>query len=373
MKKVGRYTAALLLVTVGVLRIIDLSKGSYILKTAAIYWPLFLILFGLEYLLVHFLNRNSENRLKFDFGGLFLSILITGAVILFTQAGNFSFPWSFNASDNLGLKFDKGITKIELNAAIEHVKVNDLVGDITIKSAAVSQIEVETTVIIGNLKQDEAQKVADYSTIENSSNGKELTIEAKGGEWNGFLGIKRKPRMNLIITLPNEHLIDLDVTTEYGALAATGVQLKSKLVLKTINGSIHLADMNAKINAKTSNGTIEATNLSGSSELNTINGSFNLNNMPAGVIAHTVNGSVEISSPTIGGDWNLESTNGSVDIKIPSQGDYKINGGTTVGSIYSNLSFPTEKHSIEGSVGSGKYLISLHTTVGSLKIESIQP
>jgi hypothetical protein len=257
---------------------------------------------------------------------------------------------------------------VVLDPSIEHVTINDVDGNIVIQSGPITQIEIQSTVIVNKLKQEEAQKVADRSKIESSVSGNTLMIEAKGDEYNGIFGIKQKSRINLVVTLPSDRKIDLDAITRNGALEANAIQINHELRLETSNGSIHAADIDGNIHLSTSNGAIEASHIGGEAEAKTNNGKITLTEVAASVVAHTTNGAVQV-----GGGWDLESSNGMIGLYVPASGDYQIKGDTSNGSAKTDLPLQTNKHKIQGIVGSGKYLIEFHTSNSSIEVNKINP
>jgi DUF4097 and DUF4098 domain-containing protein YvlB len=373
MRQTGRYTSAILLITIGVLCIIDQINGFHTVSFLVIWWPVFIILLGIEYIIAASINHKHKRPLKLDIGGIIFTVVISVAVVAFTQSNSFSFPWGFNLANEIGLKFEQGTTNVPLESSIDQVAIQNVMGDVEIKSGTVSQIEITSTVIVNNLKQKEAQQVADHAKIESLSSGNKLTVEAKGDEYNGIFGIKQKSRINLVITMPTDRKVDVEVLTRNGKVIAASLPINKELTLKTTNGSIYAADIKANVHLLTTNGKIEADDIAGNADLQSTNGSLTLKEVSAAVTAHTTNGSLQFAAHSIGGNWDLQCTNGRIGINIPANGDYEINGHTSNGSATTNLPLQADKNIITGKAGSGKYLIKLQTTNSSITVNNIEP
>jgi hypothetical protein len=407
MIKAGRYTAALLLVTVGALLLIDHSLHTNTLSYLLEWWPVLLISLGMEYILLAAINSSKERQLRLDVGGILFSLIVCAIVIGMTQASVLSGTWfrnagislpGFNFSGDSGPKFAKGVTNIPLNASTDKVEIRDVNGEIVIRSGNVEQIQVDTTVYVEGLDGDEAKRVADDSKIVFSGDGT-LQIEAAGEEYKvGFFG-KRKPRMDLVVTMPAKQKVDLDVQVTNGKVDASQLPVKDLLNIRTVNGAVTANSVEGNVKLSSTNGKISAAQIKGSAELHSVNGAISAENVSGdvkeettngsvnakqidgrletratngktsleetrnAVHASTINGDVTIASHTIGGDWDVKTTHGSVTLNVPANGDFEVKGSSR-GAIRTNLPLTIDNHTVEGKIGPGKYRIQIHTNSG---------
>src|SRR5690554_5817908 len=120
MIKVGKYTAALLLVVVGGFLLIDLTTNSEFTNELINWWPAIIIALGIEYLLLSSIYRGPDRKLRFAIGSLILSVVLSIAVICYTSFPNENFLNSIKIgnmifSDKTGKVYDKGTTIVPMN------------------------------------------------------------------------------------------------------------------------------------------------------------------------------------------------------------------------------------------------------------------
>lgn len=414
MHKAGRYTAAITLISVGAAVMLDKTTGSDWTSALIGHWPLLFILLGLEYLLFNMRYRNSERELKLDLGGVILSVILSAVVIVSMQSADFFKKFGdmgdFNIGDAIGAftdgqKFDKGVTSIPLGSGVENVKLGNRSGNIVLKSGNVDQMQVALTVYVQSKDDAEAKRIADESVIDSKLSGTTLTVTAAGKEYGSFLG-KRRPRMDLVITVPANQKLNFDTDLTNGKMTAADLPVLQRFRAQTTNGEIQVSGLEGALELGTTNGQViasrtagsirltttngavqltghrgdavlEATNggikaedVNGAVQAHTTNGSVKVNGVAKDLKAETTNGSVEVVSRNVQGSWQVSTSHGSIDLKLPTHGDYTVSGEGSVGSIKSSLPFTTvDKKLVNGTVGSGKYPIHLETK-GSINISS---
>jgi DUF4097 and DUF4098 domain-containing protein YvlB len=148
----------------------------------------------------------------------------------------------------------------------------------------------------------------------------------------------------------------LELKTSNGRITATG--FPNGVVARSSNGRIHLVDIGSEIRAKTSNGTIKAEHCTGELDLDTSNGKVYF----AGVL--------------FGESNRISTSNGRVEISLPSDAATEIAARTSNGSI--ECVIPTQrvmeqgKRSFralvgDGTSGEGESLLNVRTSNGSIK------
>jgi hypothetical protein len=129
------------------------------------------------------------------------------------------------------------------------------------------------------------------------------------------------------------------------------------LDVRTVNGSIHLTEVNGHLELDTTNGKIEVKRCSGSIDAATTNG---------GIYA-------ELVRVAKGQPMRFETTNGRIDIAVPRDLAADIEAGTTNGSISTDLPVETthfKRNSLRGTINGGGTSIRLHTTNGGISIKT---
>lgn len=407
MLKVGRYTAALLLMTVGVMLFLDQTTGSDYLAYMFDWWPIVLIGLGVEYLLFNVLFRNGEKPIRLDMGGLILSVLISAVVVGVTQSDRVPAQWFKNLDFNIanlnwsfssesGYSYTKEPVSINLPAGNRKIIIDNSNGSVEIRSGSGSSIEVNTVVWVDKVDEGEAADISNTSAVEYSGSST-LTITAKGTEYTGSFPNKRKPRMNLIISVPAAHAADYELRLLNGKLEATELAVREEMKASTTNGDITLHSINGKVVAHTTNGTVELTNIGGNVEagttngaitatdvkggvdadttngavviekavgmvdVRTLNGKITIHEAAAGIKADATNGSITVSSSQVGGDYDLHSLASAVDVRIPSSANVEVKASSSFGSVSTDLPFVVEGKKISGKIGSGDHLIKIET------------
>lgn len=416
MIKVGRYTASALLIVIGVLLLVDQTSHTRYLALFYTWWPVVLISLGCEFLLFNLLYRRGERQLRLDWSGLFLSVLISALVVGATQAASLPVKWLSNLKFNIdwsglsysgesGYKFEKGITKVPLAAGTDKILFDNPNGSVELKPGAVQDIEIGVTVWVDKIEKDQAESVAERSVIEYAP-GSTLRITAKGNEYSGNFSAKRKPRMNLVVTVPADRRADYELQLKNGKVDATQIPLKKEMNIRTTNGTITLSGLDGDLHAETTNGAIDAAGIRGKVSLSTTNGTVSAKNIggdakidttngavtieQAGgtvdvdttngkitifeaakdVKADTTNGAVSVASHTVGGNWELKTVNSLIEVKLPPSADAEIKAAAANGTITTDLPLTVEKKKLTGKLGSGKYQIKLDTN-GSVDVNKI--
>src|SRR5690348_11180288 len=90
MKRIGRLTAALLLIGTGGIVIADNWLHTDYLSQAVHWWPALIIVLGVEYLIVALFNHKDAGQTRLAFGSLATAIIISFAVIAFSNASSFT-------------------------------------------------------------------------------------------------------------------------------------------------------------------------------------------------------------------------------------------------------------------------------------------
>ncbi|CAG7652280.1 hypothetical protein PAESOLCIP111_06496 [Paenibacillus solanacearum] len=410
MHKAGRYTAALLLVAVGAFVIIDKATGSGLTAALIDWWPLLFICLGVEYLLFNMKYGSTGSQLKLDIPGIIFAVVISAVVIVSTQSVdmfkkmNGIFDWGDVVSSfGEGHKFDKGVTEIPISPAIGNVKINDRDGSVTVKPGNVDKVQVALTMYVKVKDEKEARSIADESKIDYRQSGDTIEIEANGKQYGSWIG-GQYPRMDLVVTVPAQQKINLELQTKNGKIEAAQLPIRQRLKAETTNGAIQISELSGELRFETTNGTItsnktegpmtlkttngrvavtghrgdamlESTNgtldvqeITGNVNAHTTNGSVKVNGNVVKLKAETTNGTVEASSPTVSGDWDVRTSNGKIELRLPTQGDYRVSGKGREDGVSSSLPLTVSKKTVEGTIGSGKYAVRFETN-GTVSIQ----
>lgn len=420
MFKLGRITAAVLILSVGALLLWDQAQGRNDIALIGQWWPVLFILLGIEIIIYSAVLRKGNKRLKFDAAGCLIAVLITAAAYSVTQYADFPARWldQFNVDLNglvdygeeKGYRYDKPVTKLPLDEALTSIRINNLNGRVTVRAADVKDIELRTTVWIDTENSAEAEAAAEQSVVKVTP-GPEMLLEAKGESYGS--GGDRKPRMNIDVLVPvslsdqwpantvespEQRSVKLKIEVSNGAIQVSnltllaGLEIKSgsgpvavdhiigpvsvkgtsgniqmesiagESSLETKNGSIAAASVNGRLYASTWNGSLDLKEITDDIDAETKNGKISINGAAAAVKADTLNGSIEVSSDTVGGNWDLDSSIGEIKVLIPNSGDYSLYGSVTFGNIQTGPPFEINRKTVRGTIGDGTYRIQINAT-----------
>ncbi len=132
--------------------------------------------------------------------------------------------------------------------------------------------------------------------------------------------------------------------------------------LETRNGTIKATDIEGKLFANTLNGSLELAEISDDVQAETKNGRIRIGSASGAVKADTLNGNIELSSEVIGGDWDLDSSVGEIRLGIPADGNFKVYGSVTFGTITTDLPLDISKKTLRGTIGAGTYRVQINAT-----------
>ncbi|MFE4714094.1 DUF4097 domain-containing protein [Paenibacillus sp. NPDC056722] len=402
-RRVGRYTAVVLLISVGILLFLDWKEGTDRMLLLLKWWPLIPVLWGVEYLLIYVfarrVNADHAARAKLDLRGLLSSIVLAASVFLVAEQEHYLHLWN-RVSLNLtaaavdygeaeGRKFEKPtlIVPVELNTA--KISIDGINGDILLHRAPVQNIEINTTVWVDQLEGAVAEAISEQSFVD-VVEGPNIKITPKGKAY-GDSG-KRQPRMNLDISLPEDRRFDVEIRTMNGGITLQNVEAIKDISLETGNGQLILHRIYGDVKGKTLNGAVRARAVQGSVDLTTNggdmnawdvngalklstvvgnvsamnsndnidlsskNGNLEIDGAPLKLHAESLNGGIIVRSPSVGGDWDIYSAVGDISLYLPETGDYKLSGSSGYGDIISDLpGMVIDKKTVSGESGMAEF------------------
>ncbi|MFF2890377.1 DUF4097 domain-containing protein [Paenibacillus sp. NPDC057967] len=153
---------------------------------------------------------------------------------------------------------------------------------------------------------------------------------------------------------------DISVEGINASLEAYSIQGQSSLVTK--NGSIKVESATDDVFASTMNGNLELSDIYGDLDTETKNGGIRISNAAMDIKANTLNGNVEIDSSVVGGNWDLDSSVGEINLHVPYSGSYTVYGSVTFGNLTTDLPLVQTRKTLRGVIGDGDYRIHINAT-----------
>lgn len=416
MFKAGRWTAALVLLTVGILLIVDQTTGSRWMDHVMDWWPLVLIALGLEYIIMIVIARKKGGDLRLEIGTLVFAFLLAAAATVLSTTGFQPDQWlqrlnlSIDASNpsyasESGHRFGKEKLILPVTRAGKTIIENPN-GSLELRTGNVEAIEIETVVYVDKVDEATASNIAEQSRLE-VTEGSTLVIKAVGEPYTGEFSNKRLPKMNLIVTVPASYRSDYDIRLRNGKIVARDLPVVEKLKAVTTNGTITLSGIDGHMIAETTNGTVDISHIRGSVQaattngqvqvadvtkevavettngavtveqatgkvkVNTTNGSITIREAASGIEAEAMVGGITVFSKEVGGDYRLKTTGGIIQLSIPDDADVTIRGSTLLyGGISTDLPLAVQDREVTGTMGDGTHDIRLEANL-NVKINNV--
>ncbi|WP_345955557.1 DUF4097 family beta strand repeat-containing protein [Mucilaginibacter sp. PAMB04168] len=161
---------------------------------------------------------------------------------------------------------------------------------------------------------------------------------------------------------------EIDLTTSGGSIAANNCD--GIITLVTSGGSLKLNQLNGTINATTSGGSVIGSGVKGELITSTSGGSINLTEMACSIEASTSAGSVRVQMSEVGKYVKLNTSAGSIDLKMPPKNglDLNLKGDRVNASISGKFQGSTETDRIEGKLNGGGTLVQAHASNGRVTL-----
>jgi hypothetical protein len=245
----------------------------------------------------------------------------------------------------------------------------------------------QNTVDISGTKTARSAQDANLIRIDIDHNPDAVSVRAsRPSVRNGNYGVR------FVIKVPRNALYDR-ITTSNGAIRAYDGNGPARL--KSSNGRIELQHIRGGVYAETSNGPIEITDNDGSVEAHSSNGHIKIEGLRGALDATTSNSSIHAVIERAGDSIRDASSNGNIELTLPSgaacpvrahtnnssitlhlpgaEPNARLSANTSNGSISTDFELRMRgefnKHHLEGTLGNGSGpLIDLETSNGSIHI-----
>jgi DUF4097 and DUF4098 domain-containing protein YvlB len=212
-----------------------------------------------------------------------------------------------------------------------------------------------------------------------------ITTETPSGRWGNF-------GANYTIHLPNNTVVShakstngsvtAEDMTSGGSLTSTNGRIAlhrdtGNFDLRTTNGGIDFEDCSGVERVETTNGGINGSLKAGSFEARSTNGGIDISlaqpQRDQQIKAITTNGGIHVTLRQFAANpVRLETTHGSITLRLPRDTDAQIDAHTSLAHISSELPLNTEesdRHALRAQLGKGGPIISATTTTGSIRFE----
>jgi DUF4097 and DUF4098 domain-containing protein YvlB len=185
---------------------------------------------------------------------------------------------------------------------------------------------------------------------------------------------------------------DATLKTSGGGILVSGVA--GNVDTDTSGGGVHLREVTGSARVRTSGGGIQAESLTGALDAHTSGGPIRLDRVASDVRVDTSGGSIEINgaggrvvASTSGGSvrvtfdrgnnrgGELETSGGSIHVSLDPSVNLDLNASASGGGVTASLPVTVvgkvSGSHLQGTLGKGGETLSLHTSGGSIHIESL--
>ncbi|WP_169306781.1 DUF4097 family beta strand repeat-containing protein [Cohnella pontilimi] len=380
MIRVGRYTAALSMMALGVVLLLGHWGAVDAMAILRVWWPVIVVVFGVELLIVQGFFRKEGSRVRPAFGALFGAAVLSGFIIVATQGSESRLSWlsqwtdgvtwSLYDSDHAKYSFDKEMTVVPPLPSDGVLTITNVNGRVILQKGPVRNIEVRTSVHVNVSDRANAEDISGKSYVE-IKGGRQTEVIAHTQPYG--IGKMRKPGMDMTVIFPEDGMpSSVNVKVVNGEIRVEQLPDSRELVLDLKNGEIGGQRIGGTLRAKVINGDVKLAQLSGDATVETVNGDIVLQDANKAVWAKTVNGDVVVRSPVVGGNWTIASTVGDISLSWPETAGVNVKATTGYGRIRSDWTLSHEERSAQGKLGNGAWTIRADTQA-DVSLKRLQP
>lgn len=228
------------------------------------------------------------------------------------------------------------------------------------------------------IRQAEVDELTIYSTLFVNTEDEEQALEIKQQSYidvNFDAGIRLQshlplynqhayPRMNIEIVIPQSMEINegMLVKLDHGALHLKDVKVKEALSVETSSASVNIYSLDGDLDIKTKQGYLFLKDIDGGVRIESRKGSVTIVNPLRDIQATALNGSISVNSKEVGGNWDLSATVGNITAKLPKQAHYMLSAKVSFGKISGKAIQEEAIKQYEMTNKAGIYSISLYAS-----------
>ena len=229
---------------------------------------------------------------------------------------------------------------------------------------------VQTTIIPEDRNDVEAVLTGEGTLIVKETDNK-LVVETKKKMFNWFSFSKKR---QLKIYIPEDYNRNMNIQIGSGSLDFSGESMKLNdfsLDIGSGNVNIDHLEVNNFIHDGSS-GNVEIDTLftkTGTFDLSS--GNLSINHYTGALNAAVSSGRLSVQMDKLMDSIDIDLSSGNVDLDLPDNADFHLNGKVSSGDIKSDFPLTTngtDKKGLEGTHGSGKYKINVSVSSGDVDI-----
>lgn len=380
MIKVGRITASLLIIAVGIMLLVDRIYHTHTITLLITWWSVIPISLGLEILWFSF--RKTERKRKFDTLGLFASLFIAAIVFTTTQPSLFqdwvrSVQFDFSMMKQMvkmdGAKTDIPTATTDIPLSVRELRIDQTAGDIYVKTGSQDTLQVEAIVTIFNASPEDVEILAAPLKLRWIEDASEPVLSLKMDGMDKIRQAGYSSRVDLSIKLPRERDLLFNAKVKEGDFYIH--DLEGSVQVDTVDGDISISNVGGDVMAHTTSGDTELQNIQGNAEskaasgdivaseiggnlhIFTKNGDVEGSELSQDVFAETYSGDIRISTSSLAGTWSVTTLAGDVEMKLPEDLNAFMQVKNSFGDLTSDFPLTITEHEMQGLLGEGLYQV----------------
>lgn len=383
--RVGTLTMGILLVALGVVMIVARVNGISAIEHIINWWPVILVMLGLEILVFSLLPNQDQTRIKFDGFSIFMVIMIViisvgtyGVTSLIRNISNFDIFHDAVQHSKYQTTFNKSIS---VNAkGKDKVIINNSFGKVQVAKGTGDNIEIQANIVIHNNDEQYAKEISD-SLIDISESG-DISIASKREEYMNDRARVQNISVNYSIKVPEN--LSVEIENKFGSVNVenTGRSVKVQnshgdVTAKQIGGDLYVNNSFASIYVEGVNGKADIYDRNSSVTVRKVEGNLTLENSFGSVKVEEVkcdskilNNNGRIEADKIDGNLIVDSKFCQIDINgVKGNLEVKGNNGSMVlDTVEGDVKADNKFGSIE-LANANKY-VELKTKNGSINYKS---
>ncbi len=331
--RVGTFSMGIILVALGIImlysQIADVQAMGLILK----WWPIILVLLGVEILLYIVLSKQEQPKVKFDVFSIVIITFIMMAGVGVYAVSSFIQHAKSDISIFSAIDIYKYESRFERNMTVElgerdTLKIRNSSGNVEIVKGDSEKIEIKANITIRNNDEKYAAEISDdiVEVIEKDV----ISVISKTDQYSSKNGTVGSIQVNYYIRVPEK--INVEVDNQFGDVNVDGILLNAsinnshgRIVADNIGedlyvdnsfGDIEISNIKAYAKVKNSHGKIKACYVGGDLEVKNEMGDIELEGITGNVNVVGEHGKIDIENV----DKNVKAENKFGDIKVLGAG-----------------------------------------------------
>lgn len=231
-----------------------------------------------------------------------------------------------------------------------------------------------STTIIPEDRDDIKAELTGQGKVRIDQSGNKITVTAKR-KWFNFFSFGQE---KLKIYLPEDYQDSMEITLGSGNLHFSGKSKNKPMNLTKL--SIDIGSGNMKLNNLKvdhfehdgSSGNVDITSLTTKTgEFDISSGSLDLEDYSGKLNADLSSGKLSVEMNKLVDDIEIEVSSGTVDLDLPDNASFTLNGKSSSGSITCDFPLNNQNNSnrsLSGTHGTGKHKIDLDVSSGNIRI-----